>query len=490
MRDARRKSRRTAVAVILTCLLPACTTDAARSEADLSGTWDSEPVVLDRGDFQEEYFFTLDIGAGSEAGILNLTYAASNDPATVRTVRQDLAVIASAGEIQLAGSNPRLVAGPEIVGIYEPDAFFCDARPTGDVDTLACNWGSDAHGEPPRVQLTRRDADSAATLPVDTLITTVSGVLGEATDLAVGADGILLVLDRLNGQVHRVDGDTGYAGTFAGEGAGPTELSRPSALAAGRGDTLWVADAGNGRLQAYSMSGEHLASGRAHGWIALPSHVTREGFLIASASGQDSALAVLFDREGERSRAYGAAPAPLASGVELRMAALAEMIADGEVPPVFRNTAYPFATASGDVWLSRPVDGVLERYGAESDTAAAADHAMPAIRIQLAEPELTEIRERWLEENRDPESDGVSVLLYVSDIYATDDYAWVLLNQPFGDPAVLLRFARSGERLGRWTLPQASGATRLAVDPVRGRLYFGIGELAQVIALSAPGGSP
>lgn len=333
----------------------------------------------------------------------------------------------------------------------------------------------------------RSDPLSGANLPVDTLITTASGVLGYATDLAVASDGMLFVLDGLNGQVHRVGPDGRYAGAFAGAGAGPTELTRPSALAPGRGDTLWVADSGNGRLQAYTAAGEHLAVVRAHGWIAFPSHVTRDGRLVAGAAGQDTVLAALFDREGARVGAFGRAPAPFGSGA-VRMSDLAAMIADGEVPPVFRNTAFPFVTASGDVWLSRAVDGVLERYETDASGRATAEvgPATPAVRIDLAEPEMPAIRERWLAENRDPESDGVSVLLYVADIYATDADVWVLLNQPVGEAAVLLRFARSGERLGRWTLPQASGASRLAVDPVRERLFLAIGELAQVVELPLP----
>lgn len=344
----------------------------------------------------------------------------------------------------------------------------------------------------------RGDASSGEDLPVDTLITTASGVVGDATDLEVAPDGMLFVLDGLNGQVHRIGSDGHYAGAFAGGGAGPTELTRPSALALGRGDTLWVADSGNGRLQAFAPTGEHLAAARAHGWIAFPSHITRDGRLLASAAGQDTVLAALFDREGERVGTFGRAPAPFGSGNVVRMSELAAMIADGEVPPVFRNTAFPFAAASGDIWLSRAVDGIVERYdvyagrGGDDDSAGAGSAAetgpaTPAVRIQLAEPEMPAIRERWLAENRNPESDGVSVLLYVADIYATDDDLWALLNQPLGEPAVLLRFARSGERLGRWTLPQVSGASQLTVDPARGRLFLGIGELAQIVELPLPG---
>jgi hypothetical protein len=82
---------------------------------------------------------------------------------------------------------------------------------------------------------------------------------------------------------------------------------------------------------------------------------------------------------------------------------------------------------------------------------------------------------------------STSSVFYLADIYATDDDVWVLLNEPLGEPAVLLRFARDGRRMGRWTLPQASGASRLAVDRARGRLFLGIRDLARVIELPLPG---
>lgn len=357
------------------------------------------------------------------------------------------------------------------------------------VALAACSAGDD----PDAPNETPNGAAAAADLLVDTLISTGSGVLGDPTDLEIGSDGTVFVLDGLNAQVHRIGADGEYLGAFAGEGAGPAELMRPGAVARGRADTLWVVDAGNGRLQAYAGNGEHLATVPTHGWAVFPSHVTEDGQLVASAAGQDTVLAAVFDRAGERVRSLGTAPAPFGSGVAIDMADLAAMIADGEVPPVFRNTAFPYATPSRDVWLARPVDGLLERYDASATNGdegasggASVAPVAPTVTIHLDEPELPAIREHWIAENRDPASDGVSVLLYVADIYAGDDDVWVLLNQPPTEPAVLLRYGRDGDRRGRWVLPQATGASKLAVDRARERLLLGIGDFARVISLSLP----
>ncbi len=325
------------------------------------------------------------------------------------------------------------------------------------------------------------DSATAGDLAVDTLISTASALVGDPTDLEIAANGMILVLDRLNAQVHRIAEDGAYLGAFASQGAGPGELDRPTALARGRGDTLWIVDTGNGRLQAFTVHGEHVRAGSTHAWMSFPSHVTRAGHLIASSAGQDTILAAAFNGNGERIRSFGIAPAPFGRGPEIRMTELAAMIADGEVPPVFRNTAFPFATPSGDVWLSRVVDGELERYD-----ASGTDGTGPEVTIRVDAPEMPAIREQWIATNRAPESRGVSVLRYFADIYATDLHVWVLLNQPPDAPTVLLRFGRDGQSQGRWTLPQVVGASSLAVDTSRDRLILGIGDVAQVVSLPLP----
>jgi len=73
----------------------------------------------------------------------------------------------------------------------------------------ACSGGADRKGGE-----RREEASATAALPVDTLITTASGVLGDPTDLEVADDGALFVLDGLNSEVHRVDPDGEYSGAF------------------------------------------------------------------------------------------------------------------------------------------------------------------------------------------------------------------------------------------------------------------------------------
>ncbi len=144
------------VFVLLAVLLSAaCTPDEQPAPAEAqhampSGIWESTPVRLVRGDIDETYRFHLDFAVP----MMDIVYHTTDTTVDARTIRQDLSITHNEGRLVLTGSLPRLVSGPAIIGTYAPDVLYCTPLTTGD-DTLACAWGSDAHGEPPAVTLHR-----------------------------------------------------------------------------------------------------------------------------------------------------------------------------------------------------------------------------------------------------------------------------------------------------------------------------------------------
>lgn len=134
-------------------LVSACAKETPHP-VELSGVWKSEPVTLDRGDFVEAYNFTVTLE--DSAGVMDIDYFPTMEPENERIIRQDLEVDIGADGIVLTGSNPRLVRGPAIEGVYEPDALYCDLPAPDTSDALRCGWGSAAHGEAPQVLLARQ----------------------------------------------------------------------------------------------------------------------------------------------------------------------------------------------------------------------------------------------------------------------------------------------------------------------------------------------
>lgn len=133
---------------------------APRANAStLDGVWRSEGVQLVRGSVDETYVFEVrmpDEASGSP-GVMLISYGRTSDPTRRRVIEQAVRVEDgdSATELVLVGRDPRLVSGPPFVGVYEPDTLACSRPPAATPDRLECGWGSDGHGDPVAVTLTR-----------------------------------------------------------------------------------------------------------------------------------------------------------------------------------------------------------------------------------------------------------------------------------------------------------------------------------------------
>jgi DNA-binding beta-propeller fold protein YncE len=81
----------------------------------------------------------------------------------------------------------------------------------------------------------------------------------EPRDGAVDGRGRLWVADFGNSRLRIFDAEGGYLGGLGNRGNGAYELRDPCAVAI-RGDDVYVADTWNGRIQAYSVTGEWKAT--------------------------------------------------------------------------------------------------------------------------------------------------------------------------------------------------------------------------------------
>jgi DNA-binding beta-propeller fold protein YncE len=81
----------------------------------------------------------------------------------------------------------------------------------------------------------------------------------EPRDAAVDSRGRVWIADFGNSRLRVFDGNGGYLGGLGNRGNGTYELRDPCAVAI-RGDDVYVADTWNGRVQAYSITGEWKAT--------------------------------------------------------------------------------------------------------------------------------------------------------------------------------------------------------------------------------------
>jgi hypothetical protein len=171
-------------------------------------------------------------------------------------------------------------------------------------------------------------------------------------DLAVSGRGVW-TLELQDAKVHVFPGGE-YGASFARRGGGPGELAQPSALGIA-GDTLWVLNGGNARIEFYSTDGGWLASQPLPREAGAVFHMVRAGgsFYATSLTGADLVVGLSGDP------AAGAAVVTRRFGREL--VAEAERIAPATGPEVYR-----LAVVAERLWVlhtSLPLVGIYSLGG-------------------------------------------------------------------------------------------------------------------------------
>jgi|GEM_PF-705350 len=85
------------------------------------------------------------------------------------------------------------------------------------------------------------------------------GRLKEPAAVAVDPEGNLWVADAGNDRIEEFDPKGEYLGEFGERGSGEGQLNEPIAVAIGGEGNVWVADAGNDRIEKFGPEGEYLA---------------------------------------------------------------------------------------------------------------------------------------------------------------------------------------------------------------------------------------
>lgn len=302
------------------------------------------------------------------------------------------------------------------------------------------------------------------------IVTTESGLLAAPFHMKVDEDGKVYVLDWQDSRILVFDGDGQHLRTLGSEGSGPGELRRPGGLWI-YGDTLRVADAGNGRLQLWTRNGRYLDM------TILPQEARRgammslwpNGRYVVGTMGRDSILAKVLDRQGNVIRLVGHAIAPTA---RVSLEEWNKQIASGEVPAMFRNMARPVVAADGGFWLIPLGEALVQRY----DSLGTLQWAAP-----LAIPEAEIVKQQFVEANQANRNRMMTVTMsYVADAIGVDDALWLLLHLPEEHPSTVIVLGAAGAITDRIVFNNIHDATAFAVDWERRRIFFTVVSQAAV----------
>jgi DNA-binding beta-propeller fold protein YncE len=311
---------------------------------------------------------------------------------------------------------------------------------------------------------------------IDTLIGLEGGALAKPYELTTDDQGRIYVTDADSSTIKVFSAEGGYLHSIGRRGAGPGELDTPRSVRV-RGDTVWVVNGGNGRLELFRTDGPYLASRLLPpGALAAAVDIGVGGALLVTTNGRDSALAVRYDSAGA---VVGRVGQPVAPPAEVwDFPAIKQRLASGEVPDALRNSALPVLAADGAVWLFLQTEGVLHRFP-ENDSREWS--------LSLDEPEFARIREEVVRLNRadsNPSRFVQPLLAVTAQVVGSD--LWLLLRMPEAEGTVFLVVGVDGALRRRVAVPGARAIRGFAVSPDRRRLYLLAYDAAAVLVSRLP----
>lgn len=325
----------------------------------------------------------------------------------------------------------------------------------------ACG-GTDHAAEAPR-------SGAAREAQVEVLISTADALIGAISDLVVDADGIVYAVDRQASQVHVVEGP-GQVRSVGRPGSGPGEFSQPASLRR-RGDTLFVVDWGNGRLQGISTSGVPLFSRPLP--PGYPPSLGEDGRFVRPTLGADSVLAVIYAPDLSVIATIGqivGTPTTM-----LQVGRMKQEIQEGTVPDIFLNTAEAVVGSDSATWLYVPARGSVQRFDAMG---------REVFSVTLDEPEHEALFDTFVSENAAKPANSFAGLRYIADATVVGEDLWVLLGSSLAGSAAIRIIHPDGQVGDRFDIPGVPGAGKLAIDAERGLVYFVLEDVAELVRVT------
>jgi hypothetical protein len=319
--------------------------------------------------------------------------------------------------------------------------------------------------------------ESISLLPTDTLITTVSEVIGGVYDLALSENGDLYLADYGYKHILVVAPDGTIRRTIGKEGSGPGEFQMPYVVSAAA-DSVRVLDSETGQVQVFDAEGSLVRGFRPD----VPSlgggrDFRSDGLLAAAVDGFQGAMIHVADPQGNLIHTFGEPIVPHTDFYDF--AAIKGEIRDGRIPAAFRNQAAIVWGQGDSLYLIFQAEPQVRRYGADGELLWTRPLEDAVVRSATA----SFIRKNIEESN----PSRIHSLRLVTDAAVVGSELWLLLNTADeGDGVLLVLSADDGAVLRRITFPGLPTTGHFAVDQPRRRLYMAPSGEASVLILALP----
>ncbi|MCP4218008.1 MAG: 6-bladed beta-propeller [bacterium] len=128
------------------------------------------------------------------------------------------------------------------------------------------------------------------------------------TDIKIGNDNLIYILDSGNNRIQAFDGSANYIRTIGRRGRGPGDMVNPSSVVLDKDNKIVVADTDNQRIQVFNRAGQYISSFKTTGLLPSWISVTPKKEIIQYGYGRlekNRLLLTYYDYSGKKLRMIG-----------------------------------------------------------------------------------------------------------------------------------------------------------------------------------------
>ncbi|MCP4218009.1 MAG: 6-bladed beta-propeller, partial [bacterium] len=128
------------------------------------------------------------------------------------------------------------------------------------------------------------------------------------TDIKIGNDNLVYILDSGNNRIQVFDGSANYIRTIGQRGQGPADMANPYSVVLDKDNNIVVADTDNRRIQVFNQAGQYLSSFKTTGTAPFLIAVTAKKEIILYGHGrleENRLLLTYCDYSGKKLRMIG-----------------------------------------------------------------------------------------------------------------------------------------------------------------------------------------
>lgn len=310
----------------------------------------------------------------------------------------------------------------------------------------------------------------------ETVVSTASGLVGYPLDLTTGPGERIFIADARGRQVLSVSFDGTEPLTIGREGSGPGEFLQPRRIFA-TSDSLFVYDGRHERVMIFDLEGVF-----SHAYVvALDSGRGRafgpDGRFMVSTNGDDSALVVVVDDQGQSAFSIGKPVVPPPTFFDFT--SMKERASRGVVPQEHLNDVLPAMAPDGSFFISFLSEPEARRYASDGTLLWTAS---------LAEPVLRQAFDAFVRANaEDSLPFRLTPLSYVWDTEVVDGDLWLLVDARAGtDGLILVLDGEDGSVKRKLTLAGKPGPRSFTYDSGTRMLFLGLPDDAMILSVPVP----